>query len=263
MFQPFIQIALLAAATAAPTATAPASAPKLVTAPIQDAAAPVEPKWTGNISAGFIMTDGNSEMRQANASADATLKREKDQFTLGFLWVYAENNNPPNNDWTLTDRRTFGRGKYDYFFAKETYAYGMLTAENDYLQTIALRWNAGAGLGHQFVDSEAWKFALEAGMSYIDTDYKFGTDTEDVTARFATNTTHRANDTWAFNHLLEIYPSVEDTEDVYGRSQFTADAKLSENMIMTLKWVMDYDNTPVSGAERVDNRYLLSVGWKF
>ncbi|NUQ13224.1 MAG: DUF481 domain-containing protein [Gemmatimonadaceae bacterium] len=262
MFQPFVQIALLAAASAAP-ATTTSSATALVSAPIQDATAPAAPKWTGNVSAGLVMTDGNSEMRQANASADATLKREKDQITLGFLWVYAENANNATNDWELTDRRTFGRGKYDYFFAEKTYAYGMLTAENDFLQTIALRWNAGAGLGHQFVDTATWKFALEAGMSYIDTDYKFGTDTDDVTVRIATNTTHVPSETWSFNHLLELYPSVEDTEDVYGRSQFSADAKLSANMIMSLKWIMDYDNTPFTGAERVDNRYLLSVGWKF
>lgn len=262
MFQPFVQFALLAAAHAAEAA--PVVTP-LVTAPIaQDAAAaPAAPAWTGNISAGFVMTDGNSEMRQANASADATLKREKDAFTLGFLWVYAENSNAPNTDWTLTDRKTFGRGKYDYFFAEKTYAYGLGTAENDYLQSIALRWTAGAGVGHQYLDTDAWKFAVEAGVAYIDTDYKSATDTDDWTVRLSTNTSHKASDTWSFGHILEVYPSIEDSEDVYGRSQLTADAKLSESMLASLKWVLDYDNTPIPGNDRVDNRYLLSVGWKF
>ncbi len=261
MFQPFVQFALLAAVHAAEAA--PAVTP-LATAPIaQDAAAaPAAPAWTGNISAGFVMTDGNSEMRQANASADATLKREKDAFTLGFLWVYAENNNT-GAGWVLTDRKTFGRGKYDYFFAEKTYAYGLATAENDLLQDISLRWTAGAGLGHQYLDTDAWKFAVEAGLAYIDTDYNAATDTDDLTIRGSTNTAHKASDTWSFTHILEIYPSVEEGEDVYGRSQLTADAKLSENMLASFKWVLDYDNTPVAGNDRVDNRYLLSVGWKF
>jgi putative salt-induced outer membrane protein YdiY len=262
MFQPFVQLALLAAAHAAEAAP---SVPSFVAEPIvQDAApAPAAPAWTGNISAGFVMTDGNSEMRQANASADATLKRENDAFTLGFLWVYAENNNAPNTDWTLTDRKTFGRGKYDYFFAEKTYAYGLATAENDLLQDISLRWTAGAGLGHQYLDTDTWKFAVEAGLAFLDTDYKNATDTDDLTVRGSTNTAYKASDTWSFAHILEAYPSVEDAEDVYGRSQLTADAKLSENMLASFKWVLDYDNTPVPGNDRVDNRYLLSVGWKF
>jgi len=104
----------------------------------QDAAAaaqPVEPKWTGAVGAGITLTTGNSETRQANVSADAELKREDDRITLGFLWVYADNKNT-TPDWQLTDRKTFGRAKYDYFLAKETYVYGMATAEGDLLQDI-------------------------------------------------------------------------------------------------------------------------------
>ncbi|MBM3988209.1 MAG: DUF481 domain-containing protein [Planctomycetes bacterium] len=261
MFQQLIHFALLATAHAAEAAPAPAAS-LAVTPLAQDAPAAPAPKWTGNVSAGFVMTDGNSQMRQANASADATLKREKDAFTLGFLWVYAENNNV-GGGWVLTDRKTFGRGKYDYFFAEKTYAYGLVTAENDLQQDISLRWTAGAGVGHQYIDTDAWKFAVEAGLAYIDTDYKTATDTDDWTVRGSTNVAYKASDTWSFAHILEAYPSFEDTEDVYGRSQFTADAKLSENMLASFKWVLDYDNTPVSGNDRVDNRYLLSVGWKF
>ncbi len=261
MFQPLVHFALLATAHAAEAG--PATEFGFLRAPLaQDTAAAPAPAWTGNISAGFVMTDGNSEMRQANASADATLKREKDAFTLGFLWIYAENNNV-GSDWVLTDRKTFGRGKYDYFFAEKTYAYGLATAENDLLQGISLRWNAGAGIGHQYLDTDTWKFAVEAGLAYIDTDYRSATDTDDLTVRGSTNTAYKASDTWSFAHILEAYPSVEDSEDVYGRSQFTADVKLSENMLASFKWVLDYDNTPVPTNDRVDNRYLLSVGWKF
>jgi hypothetical protein len=34
-------------------------------------------------------------------------------------------------------------------------------------------------------------------------------------------------------------------------------------MIASVAWVMDYDNTPSPGFERVDHRVLLSVGWSF
>ena len=34
-------------------------------------------------------------------------------------------------------------------------------------------------------------------------------------------------------------------------------------MLAALTHIIDYDNTPATGAERVDNRVLLSIGWSF
>lgn len=266
MLNSIVPVALWLAANAVPAQ--PEAAPNhLVASPIaQDpAAAPAAPKWTGQVNAGFTLTTGNSETRQANASAEAQYAREKDRITLGFLWVYGDNKNDPvTNDWTLVDRKTFGRAKYDYFFSEMTYAYGMGTAEGDLLQDISLRWTGGAGLGHQYVNTDTLKFGVEAGVSYIDTDYNnpASTDTEDVAVRIATNAAYKMNDTWSFLHTLEAYPSTENKDDFYGRSDLRAAAALSENMLLSLQWVVDYDNTPAQ-PERVDQRYLLSLGWKF
>lgn len=243
------------------------AAAKLVSKPFaQDAvaAAPAAPKWTGQVNAGFTATTGNSQTRQANASADAQLQRAKDRITLGFLWVYGDNKNNPQNDWVLVDRKTFGRGKYDYFFSDATYAYGIATAEGDLLQDISLRWTAGAGVGHQYANTDTWKFGVEVGVSYLDTDYRSAAsiDTEDVAIRVATNAAYKVSETWSFLHTLEAYPSAEDADDFYGRSDLRAAAALGKNMLLSLQWVVDYDNTPAQ-PERVDQRYLLGLGWKF
>lgn len=268
MLQSIVPLALWFAANAVSTRP---DAAGLIAAPVlQDpaaaAVAPAPPKWTGAVNAGFQATTGNSQTRQANAAANAELKREKDRITLGFLWVYGDNKNDPvTNDWTLVDRKTFGRAKYDYFFTPKTYAYGMGTAEGDLLQDIALRWNAGAGVGHQYLDNDTWKFGVEAGLTQIETDYRSaGIDsTSDLSARVATNTAYKMNETWALAHVLEAYPSLEETDDFYGRSDFRANASLTKNMVLSLQWVVDYDNTPAAGNDRVDQRYLLSLGWKF
>lgn len=261
-------LAASAASTQPQPLTQPLTQPLAeITISAQDAtaAAPTEPKWTGAVGAGIALTTGNSETRQANVAADAELKREKDRITLGFLWVYADNKNNAAKTWTLTDRKTFGRAKYDYFFTEKTYAYGLVTAEGDLLQDIALRWTAGAGVGHQYLDNETWKFGVEAGVTVIDTDYRTAstTDTQDTSARIATNTSYKLNESWSFAHTLEAYPSIEDTQDFYGRSDFRVNASLTESMVAGFQWVVDYDNTPAAGRERVDNRYLLSLGWKF
>lgn len=265
MLHSIVPLALWLAASAASTQPEAAS---LFTAPaVQDAAAApakTEPKWTGAINAGLLLTTGNSETRQANVSADAQLQREKDRITLGFLWLYADNKNS-TPDWLLTDRKTFGRAKYDYFFSPKTYAYGMGTAEGDLLQDISLRWTAGVGAGHQYLDNDTWKFGVEAGVTQIDTEYRSaGIDsTSDTSARIASNAAYKMNERWSFAHTLEAYPSLEEVDDFYGRSDFRVAAALSTSMLVSLQWVVDYDNTPAAGRERVDQRYLLSLGWKF
>jgi putative salt-induced outer membrane protein YdiY len=265
MFQPIVPMALWLAANAAVTPSAPTPAVTIAKALTQDpAAAPAEPQWTGQVGAGLTLTTGNSETRQANVSADASLQRKDDRITLGFLWVYGDNKNNPLNDWVLVDRKTFGRGKYDYFLSETTYAYGMATAEGDLLQDISLRWTGGAGLGHQYYNTDEFKFGVEAGVSYIDTDYRTAasTDTDDIAIRIATNTAYKMSETWSLAHTLEAYPSAESADDFYGRSDFRASATLSKNMLLAVQWVVDYDNTPAQ-PERVDQRYLLSLGWKF
>lgn len=265
MLNSLVPVALWLAANAVPVQPEAASSAPLAAPIVQDpAAAPAAPKWTGQVNAGFTLTTGNSETRQANASAEAQYAREKDRITLGFLWVYGDNKNNPQNDWVLVDRKTFGRAKYDYFFAEKTYGYGMVTAEGDLLQDISLRWTGGAGLGHQYYDTDTWKFGVEAGVSYIDTDYGnvASTDTEDIAIRVATNAAYKLSETWSFLHTLEAYPSAEDKDDFYGRSDLRAAAALTKNMLLSLQWVVDYDNTPAQ-PERVDQRYLLSLGWKF
>ncbi len=93
--------------------------------------------------------------------------------------------------------------------------------------------------------------------------YYTATDDSYVAARLAANTFYAPNKTWTIQHTLELFPSVEDTDDFYGRSDLKASATLSENMLAQVQWIMDYDNTPPTGNDRIDNRYLLSIGWKF
>ena len=262
---PFLTTALWVATHAVP-ATEPTTPVESLPTLAQEAAK-ADPKWTGAFNLGAQMTNGNSDTRNANSSFDAVYAREKDRVTLGFLWIYTETKTVDavtgSKDWNLTDRKTSGRGKYDYFFSQKTYGYGQLTAENDYQQQLKLRWTAGAGIGHQFVDDADFKFATELGATHFDNDYYAAKDDSYVAARVAANTLWVPSKTWTIQHTLELFPSVEDIEDFYGRSDLKATATLSESMLAQLQWIMDYDNTPPAGNDRVDNRYLVSIGWKF
>mgnify|MGYP001592736099 CR=1 FL=1 len=260
MIHSLLSLALWSAVHAAPVTTSAIDSTVLAQAPAADAKP--APAWTGSVTFGGILTDGNSETRQANATADAEKRRESDRLTLGFLWTYSEERNTSAN-WNLTDRKTAGRAKYDYFLSEKSYLLAQLSAENDRQADLKLRTTIGVGAGRQFVETEEWKVSAEAGVSSFDEDFNVSPDANYMSARAAYNAAWNYSKSVTFSHTAEVFPSLEDSEDVSGRSDLRATMSLTESMLAQFQWVMDYDNTPAGGKDRVDNRYVVSIGWKF
>jgi putative salt-induced outer membrane protein YdiY len=223
---------------------------------------PTEPKWTGSVTAGAILGMGNSETRTYNATADAEYRRAKDRVTLGFLTTSSEEKNT-TPDWTTTDRRTSAKAKYDYFLSEKAYAFVQSSADTDRQASVDLRWTAGVGGGRQFRDDKTWKISAEAGVTYFNEEFKTGVQDDYISARGAYNVEWKANETWVLGQTTEVFPSLEDSEDIYVKADTRAKVSLTESMFGQIQWILDYDNTPAAGKDRVDHRVLLSVGWKF
>lgn len=228
---------------------------------LQDAtapAAPVAPKWTGSVTLGATYSDGNTDRVTASTTADAEYRREHDRFTLGFLWNYAE------EDKVISERKTQGRAQYDYFFSKQMYALAQASAENDFKAALDLRTTIGAGLGYQFADTETWKLSGEAGVSYFDEDFKSDVDDKSyIAARVAYTWDWKPSDKWTLAQNGQIFPSLEEIDDVYARLDTKARVEISGSMYGQVQWVYTWDNTPASGKERVDNLFIFGLGWSF
>jgi putative salt-induced outer membrane protein YdiY len=221
------------------------------------------PEWTGSVAIGGKYTSGNSDTRSATASADATLRRPDDRITLGFIWLYDENKNNPEHQWDLTDRKTTASAQYDYFFTKKTYGFTKAMFESDYTADLKLRQTYAAGLGRQFVEKETLKLAGEAGLSWIDEDFYDSDDSAYLAARGAYKVDWVISKVWQFGQATEVYPSLEKSKDVLVKADTRVKATFTENFFGQVQWLYDWDSTPADGKDRVDNQFLLSVGWKF
>jgi len=226
---------------------------------VQDATTGKEdPHWTGAVTLGATVSDGNTDIQRVTATADAVKDMETERYTLGFQWNFAQENDE------ITQRRTFGKAQYDHKISERAYWLINLSLEADSQADLDLRSILGFGAGYQLYDREKFKLAGEAGLSYFDEDY--GDDEADgdyVAARLAYKWEYLHSDRWSFAQNAEIYPSLEDSNDVYAKVDTRVKATLSEAMFAQLQWLFDWDNTPAPGKERVDNLYLLTVGWKF
>jgi len=213
--------------------------------------------WDGSLNVGASKSSGNTDVESYSVTFEAVKEIDVNRYNFNGGWYYS------STDDVRSQRRAIGAVKYDRFFAEKTYFWGNAFAETNEEALVDLRWSAGGGLGHQFRDDEIWKINAEAGVAYFDEKFDDGTESEYVAARLAWKGTFVATETTTFNHGGELWPSLEEKDDVYGRADTSVDLKVNESMIARLQWLFTWDNTPAAGQERVDNLYLLSVGWKF
>lgn len=259
LFLPLV-LGALAALDAAPKA-APLPVPVLVASlsVFDDTAEDEKPAgWTGSVTIGSNISSGNTDRATASATIDAARELDNDdRITLGFNWNYAEEND------LRTQRRTGARGQYDSFLTEKTYWLAQLSAESDEQAGVDLRWTAGLGLGRQVLEDAEWKWSVEAGLSYFNEEFDSGADDSYLAARLASRSDWIYSEKTSFGNVIEIFPSLEGGDDVYGRSDTRITVNLTESMLGQIQWIWDWDNTPAMGHKRSDHLLLLTVGWAF
>ncbi len=226
--------------------------------------AKTEPTWDGSLKINALWTDGNTDRRAVGASFDSSLRRETDRISVDAAWDYSEDKDQATAVWKLNQRRVGGGIKYDMFLSKKWYVLVTSRVLGDTLADIELRYTGGVGLGYTWIENSTTTFLTEAGLSYFSETFRSGNPSQDyLAARLAYKLTHAFNDKTRLVHGVEAFPSLEDATDMYLQGKTELSTSLTESMIASIGHVIDYDNTPSPGAERVDNRVLLSVGWTF
>lgn len=215
--------------------------------------------WTGSVALSASKSSGNTDKNTAGATANAENRTDDDRWTLQFLWNYSD-----EKGVGVTARRTYGQVKYDRFLSKKLYAFGVVSGENDFAAALDLRTTIGAGVGYQFREDTEWKISGEAGLAYVDENFSTAGDDKDfLAARLAYKADWTINTKWAVGQWAEVFPSLEDKEDVSARVDTHLKLALTEKMFAQLQHIYTWDNTPATGADRVDELYLLSLGWSF
>jgi len=237
---------------AAPEAPLPTSEPAV---PLPDGETS-DQGWSGGFTLGASIASGNNETKSASATFDAEWKGDPDRLTLGALWNYQE-------EEVVTQRKVYGVAQYDRFFSEKAYGFAQTSGDYDYQAGLDLRWIGGVGGGYQFLDDATWKVNGELGLSYVKEDFRTGLDDDYPAARAAYSVSWNDGGKWEVSNAGEIYPSLEDANDVYARMETRVKVTLTEAMFAQLGWLMDWDNTPASGKERVDHLFTLTLGWGF
>jgi putative salt-induced outer membrane protein YdiY len=221
---------------------------------------PQEPavKLSGRINVGLNKASGNTDTENGHADAELIARTVSHRVTLGGDY------NRASEDNRKTEDNATGRLKHDYFLTRQIYWYLNGLVERDELKDINLRTTAGPGLGYQFFEGELMNLSVEAGPSYVNTDYDQGADEDSLSGRWAVKF-----DRFFFEKLFQYYftnegyISASDTSDVFMFTKTGLRFPLRAGLFLNAGFEWDWDNTPAEDADKSDYRYILSIGYGF
>lgn len=229
-----------------------------------DEAAPPDTGWTGSLAIGASISSGNTNKRTATSTADAELRGEDDRWKLAGYWNYADQKSLTTSDYELTERKLGASAQYDYFLSPQLFTYAALSGQYDATADLDLRRTIGVGLGYQVKEEERLKWAVELGVAHVDEAFEDSiSDADYISARAASDLLWQFHDDWIFTQKLELFPSLEDSDDLFGRADNRLRATLTATMFAQLQYVFEYDNTPAVGKDREDHLVALTLGWTF
>lgn len=220
-------------------------------------------KWTGSITAGVMLTRGNTYTDSANAGIDAMRRTEEDRLTLKAVYNYSREK-PSGEEGRVTQENWMAGAKYDYFIAEKWFLYGNGRVERDHIANLDLRLTPGAGVGYQWVESAKTNFNTEAGITWVYERYTDPDETRDYFAgRLAYHLDHQLAENVKFIHNVEVLPSLEEMGEFLLTADIGLRASLTKDFFSEAKVVYQYNSQPAEGKDRTDVRYIMSLGWGF
>ncbi len=220
--------------------------------------------WKSDVTLGSALRSGNTNVRSVNTQLESERRSAHDRFSAKAHWDYAEEKSPTDSKYRLSQRRLGGALKYDFFLTQKNYILASTAAEGDELADLDLRYNTSFGWGYQFFETDKVKLRSDAAISYVGKE--FDSKDEDSTylaGRLSYQLDYKLGSKSLFSHALEYFPSLEEQNELYGKIETKLRTYLSETMFAQVQWIANFDNTPSSGRERLDNNYNLALGFGF
>lgn len=213
-------------------------------------------KVTGRINIGASSTSGNTDTRKIHADAEMIARTVKNRFTLGGATDRTEDQN------IETESNWIAYLKYDHFLTKRWYAYSNADMESDKFKDISLRTTLGVGTGYQFYETPQTNLSLEGGVNYVNTDYDLGMDDSYPAGRWGLRFDHFLFESKTqFFHQQEGFFALDDSENLFLRSQTGLRWPVVERLAATVQYNVDWDGNAAQGRSSTDRTVLFTLGY--
>ena len=219
--------------------------------------------YVGNLTGGYSQTTGNSHLRNASLLGELVARGDLLRLTMNIRYVYGDDSG------SLITRNARGTIKLDFFITKKLFWFTSAYFENDKFQDLKLRTALATGPGYQWVDrgdyegiSKDMTLYTEAGLAYFNEDFNTAGDTSSDLARISVKWNWPFfEDRIAIYHFSELFPSLQNTSDVFFTMDNGVRFKIWKNFISSFQITTRYNSRPAPGTTDTDNLYLITLGY--
>jgi putative salt-induced outer membrane protein len=232
----------------------------------QDAPAPPPPPWQGEISAGFVMTTGNSETTTANAKAQAIYQSTDWRNTFDAALIKTEQTSKVTGLEEVTAERYLVTDKLDWNMTPRDYLFLSLEFEKDLAGPIRQRTSETVGYGRKLLTGpdHLLEAELGAGMRQTETQITptapLAVKEDDVIARA------RAAYKWIFrpeSHFGETIKAESGDSNTFIESVTELRVSLYRKLYAQGTYTVRQNTKVPAGTEKTDTITAISLGWTF
>jgi len=213
--------------------------------------------WHGSIDLAARTSDGNTHTTSMLLAAEAMRATESDRLLFKAVFRYGETRN------VITERNGFGLVKYDYFFSERIYGYLSGELFSDRFKDLTLRTVVSGGVGYIFLKSPETDFWGDAGLAYMDNDFRDGDDEAHVGGRVSAHLRRKLPLGFELLDDLTWFPNFEENDDWQARNDLAVATALGEGWTLKAGMITEYDNDIPDGARKYDDIYYVGLGYKF
>ena len=210
-------------------------------------------KWSGNIGAGYIQTDGNSESQtfSAEGKVERALKRSK--IAAQGKGIYGK------SDGVTSDKNWIGSLKYDRSITERATVYLLETAERNTLKGIEFRLYYQTGIGYYLIKAEKDFLQVEIGGGYV-IENPVGEKREGYpNGRAFGAYTHSFTEKTRFEQTVEYLPNLTDSEDYIINAESALIVNLIGKFALKASFSVAYDNLPEPGFKNSDRLFKTAL----
>ena len=238
-----------------PTLTTPAHA--------QDDAEASKPNlwghdWSGRISFGGFLTDGNSQTKSIAFDGFTQARDEKNRYKLGGELRFQEDEGEETQD----EGQIYL--EYDRFITEKLFAGARASYEFDDIADLDRRIQLGPFVGYQYYESDPLNLSTRIGLDYLSEDFANGDSDESVAASWGLDYDQKfVNDVIQIFYKHELTVPLDNTEGFIYDGETGIRFPVAKVLTGSFQIEYDFDNDPADGAETDDTRYSLKIGYEF
>ncbi|MGH8441765.1 MAG: DUF481 domain-containing protein [Nevskiaceae bacterium] len=231
----------------------------LAAASVSVFAADPPPPWSGEVSAGLVVTSGNSESETANAKAQGVYQSERWRNTTDASAIKTEQTDPVTGADVRTAERYLLGNKTDFNFTERDYAFLALEFEKDLVGPIRERTSETAGYGRKILTGPAHLLEAELGAGSRQTEAQITQENNsDLIVRGRLAYKWNFSETGNFGETIKVESGDSNT---FTESVAELKVSLVGKLFALASYTVRTNSDVPPGTKKTDTITSLSLGW--